>query len=388
MADTESKLEAGRRLARDLRSIRRSRSIDMKDVLDATRLAEDVIEQLEDTALLGNPMFNRVYLRSMFGSYAAVLGISNDDMVGALEEAFVGQYVGSLAKKYLGDTSPEEGILAAKAKAQNAGVEFKEDSVGQENIGLTTNLSVPAHQESDGARSLEKPKGKRDKSKAVITKADSPPESDRRESFPSGQQATADDQAASSEPRRIQVKSSPERAISASTSTGKSKSTVLLPNMSGFLMLVVAGLVLIALIWFAVSWILSPKTPIPEVVVQKEEPVQSPIVRPERIVLPDTIRIELIAYREALDPIRVQIDQDLRRPYWIDFQDTLIFEMRDRVEFEREVNNARILISGFAIPSDWYASTIRAEITRDLTQTWLDSLIQIGSFPPRTFGVE
>lgn len=348
MADTESKLEAGRRLARDLRSIRRSRSIDMKDVLDATRLAEDVIEQLEDTALLGNPMFNRVYLRSMFGSYAAVLGISNDDMVGALEEALAGQYVGSLAKKYLGDKSSEEGSSAAKAKAPDEGVEVKDDSVEQEAPGLVA---------------------------------------DQLESSQSSQPST-EGETPSNEPRRILVKASSESALSVPTASGKSKSTVLLPNMSGFLMLVVAGLVLVALIWFAVSWILSPKTPIPEVVVKKEEPVQSTIVRPERIVLPDTIKIELIAHVEALDPIRVQIDQDLRRPYWINHQDTLIFEMRERVKFEREVNNARILISGFAIPSAWHVSPIRAEITRDRTQTWLDSLVQIGSFPPRTFGVE
>ena len=90
MAETESKLEAGRRLARDLRSIRRSRSIDIKEVLDATRLAEDIIEQLEDTALMGNPMFNRVYLRSILGSYAAVLGVSHADIMSALDDALLG----------------------------------------------------------------------------------------------------------------------------------------------------------------------------------------------------------------------------------------------------------------------------------------------------------
>ncbi|MDA1028001.1 MAG: helix-turn-helix domain-containing protein [Bacteroidetes bacterium] len=387
MADTESKLEAGRRLARDLRSIRRSRSIDMKEVLDATRLAEDVIEQLEDTALLGNPMFNRVYLRSMFGSYAAVLGISNDDMVGALEEALSGQYVGSLAKKYLGGKSLEEGNIVATAKVPDKEVELKEDSADQNTPGLKTNLPDSTSEEPVENPSSEKSKSKRDKSKAANAKADSSQSGDQSESTSLGQPHPKEEETPSNEPRRMQIKRSPEPSMP-KTSTGKSKSTVLLPNMSGFLMLVVAGLVLIALIWFAISWILSPQTPISDVLEKKEEPIQSTILRPERIVLPEKIKIELIAHVEALDPIRVQIDRDLRRPYWIENQDTLIFEMRERVEFERELNNTRILISGFAIPSDWYASTIRAEITRDRTQAWLDSLFQTGSFPPRTFGVE
>jgi hypothetical protein len=91
---------------------------------------------------------------------------------------------------------------------------------------------------------------------------------------------------------------------------------------------------------------------------------------------------------EALDPIRVQIDRDLRQPYWVEHLDTLTFEMTDSVEFEREVDHARILISEFVIPSSWYASSIRAQITRDQTQAWLDSLTQVGKYPPRTFGVE
>ena len=44
MAATESQLEAGRRLARDLRTIRRKRGVDLKEVMDATRLADDVID--------------------------------------------------------------------------------------------------------------------------------------------------------------------------------------------------------------------------------------------------------------------------------------------------------------------------------------------------------
>ena len=88
MAATDSQLAAGRRLASDVRAIRRKHGIDLKEVLDATRLADDVVEQLEENALVAHPAFNRVYLRSLFGVYGEAIGVRKADMVSAVEEVF------------------------------------------------------------------------------------------------------------------------------------------------------------------------------------------------------------------------------------------------------------------------------------------------------------
>ena len=389
MADTESLLDAGRRLARDLRSIRRSRSIDMKDVLDATRLAEDVIEQLEDTALLGNPMFNRVYLRSMFGSYATVLGISHTDMMASLDEALSGNYVGSLAKKYLVSRTEEENIPAADTLTIESAIDLPTTPVPYTSGSTTATSNQEKKQEE---RKLKKSKGEKGSPNSLFLPTENAENGNSSELSSTGSedldQEGIQQVPPANEPKRRLMKKSPEPAHVVFSGAKANKSTVLLPNMSGFLMLVVAGLVLVALLWFAISWMLSPKQPLDEKIEVQTPLVQAGVNPTDRVVLPDTIQIELIAYMEALDPIRVQIDRDLRRPYWIEHLDTMSFEMNERVEFEREADHARILISGFAIPSAWYASSIRAEITRDQTQTWLDSLIQAGQYPPRNFGVE
>jgi hypothetical protein len=382
MAETESKLEAGRRLARDLRSIRRSRSIDIKEVLDATRLAEDIIEQLEDTALMGNPMFNRVYLRSILGSYAAVLGVSHADIMSALDDALLGNYVGSLAKKYLGEQSENLELPISKQGEDVDPTSAAVESVENESV---SDLEQESGEElvTDDKKS-KKGKGKGEDSTDLKTAIN--PVTDKERPAPESSTVKTNETEHSNTLQQplSQVFKLPA-VISKSVTT---KARVLLPNMSGFLMLVFAVLSLISLLWFATSWILSPKSVIEE---EGLVPDSTQLViqnLPQRIVLGNSIEIKLIAYMEALDPIRVQIDRDLRQPYWVEHLDTLTFEMTDSVEFEREVDHARILISEFVIPSSWYASSIRAQITRDQTQAWLDSLTQVGKYPPRTFGVE
>ena len=376
MADSESLLEAGKRLACDLRAIRRSQSIDVKEVLDATRLAEDVIEQLEETALMGNPMFNRVYLRSMFSSYASVLGIQQSEMMAALDEALSGQYIGSLAKVYLGESQGEVAEI----------LEDEEDGSSEELLEGSEQKEI-ADAESENAASdspdtdLPSSDAKPDESKGLIAKepgSDKSVKSVRKES-----KGDTEEGSGKSAPKKVVASS--ESIYGDSTSMGKAPTrTVMLPNMSGFLILVVAGIALISLIWFAVSWLMTPQTDLDDLIVTTDSSQVANRVLPERIVLGDTIRVDLIAYFEALDPIRVKADRDLRRPYWIEHTERRVFEMLETIEFEREVDRARILIDGYVIPVSWYASSVMAEITRERTQAWLDSLTSAGTFPPRS----
>ena len=62
-------------MASDLRAIRRKNGVDQKEVLDATRLADDVIEQLEENGLVNHPAFNKVYLRSLYAAYGEAIGV-------------------------------------------------------------------------------------------------------------------------------------------------------------------------------------------------------------------------------------------------------------------------------------------------------------------------
>lgn len=354
MASSDIQLEAGKRLARDLRAIRRSHAVDVKEVLDATRLPDDVIEQMEETALMGNPMFNRVYLRSMFSSYASILRIKTADMMQALEEAMSGEYVGSLAQKYLGE-----------AAATDVEIESESEEVNQ--VASASDEVEDSPPAVDAKSETHLPKKKKSK------KSEEKPSAEDEIDQPAVKEK--------SEPVRVLPTTDASLEI---TNVGLStKKAVLLPNMSGFLMVGFAGIALIALIWFAVSWVLNTEAPDDDVVVREDTTQVNTFEQPERIVLPDSIRIDLIAAIEALDPIRVKIDRDLRRPFWIEHMERRRFEMEERVEFERELEHAQILIQGYVVPPKWYITSTRAEITRTQVQAWLDSLTTAGVYPPR-----
>ena len=124
MAASDSQLAAGRSFASDLREIRKKHGVDRKAVLDATRLADDVIEQLEDDALVNHPAFNQVYLRSLLRVYGEAIGIDREDILAALDAVFEGSYAGSLARVYLGrslgtadgEADPSQGAVEASGE--------------------------------------------------------------------------------------------------------------------------------------------------------------------------------------------------------------------------------------------------------------------------------
>ncbi|MGA1495946.1 MAG: helix-turn-helix domain-containing protein, partial [Rhodothermales bacterium] len=94
MAASDLQLAAGRSLASDLRDIRKKHGVDRKVVLDSTRLADDVIDQLEEDVLLNHPAFNKVYLRSLLCAYGDAIGLVREDVLSALEAVYDGPYNG------------------------------------------------------------------------------------------------------------------------------------------------------------------------------------------------------------------------------------------------------------------------------------------------------
>jgi len=353
MADTESTLAAGRRLARDLRSIRRKLGIDLKEILDQTRLAEDVIEQLEETALMGNPVFNQVYLRSLYSSYGSVLKVSHADMMQALEEATSGHYIGSLATKYLGETI----------------------TVPEENEETDVDPEVVEQAEETESES-EHPPVEEDPSELDEADDSEPEPDDTIPDEPDAVEVVAPFVPTPADRTGHSEMGSLEKFL-------RERSTVLLPNMSGFLILIVAGAALIAMIWFSVSWLMSSPEPIVEEEIVSDSSEVFMIPAPAPVVLLDTFQVDIIAQLETLDPVRITQDRDLRRPYWIQHLDTLSFQISERIEIERELMNARILVDNFVLPSEWYQEEVRVEISRQMIQSWLDSLTTAGVFPPR-----
>ena len=104
----------------DLRRIRESRGLTLEGLHEETKIPLSVLEDFEETGLFDNPMFNRVYLRSLVRTYASYVGIPKKAMLEALDEALLESYKGDLARFYL-EEDPAETTEAPPAEAVAAG---------------------------------------------------------------------------------------------------------------------------------------------------------------------------------------------------------------------------------------------------------------------------
>lgn len=317
----ESRAASGRHLAADLKEYRIANGIAVKDVMDVTRMAQDVVEELETSGLMNSPIFNRVYLRSMYGSYAEAIGLPAGPVLEALDAAMKGAY--------------EPGAVLSRPAAPEAGeVELVRGDETVEDSGPGTDEIDGVPREDDFSSEHETP--------PVFTTA------------------------------------------SSRDPIGTTGGGLLLPNTRGLAAAVVAAVLLIALVWFAVSWLLSS----PAQDVDTEAPdttavLAVPAPRPDPVVLPDTLSLYLTAVGEPLDPIRVTIDRDLRRPYWIEHDSTETFRFLNRIILEREVENARLSLNGYGLPGYWLQEDGTYVVDRSIAQAWFDSLTTNGIFPRR-----
>ena len=324
MADMkESRAASGRYLAEDLKAHRIANGIAVKDVMDVTRMAQDVVEELESSGLMNSPIFNRVYLRSMYGSYAEAIGMPAGPVLDALDAAMKGMY--------------EPGSVSSIPDAP--------ESVEE--------VSAP----------IEATEGRAE---------------DRDDEYHSPEMSANDDV----------LEASPDPPVFTTASSrdpiGTKGGGLLLPNTRGLAAAVVAAVLLIALVWFAVSWLLSRPAQDGDVDAPDTTAVlAAPTPRPDPVVLRDTLSLYLTAVGEPLDPIRVTIDRDLRRPYWIEHDSTQTFRFLNRIILEREVENARLSLDGYALPDHWLQEDGSYVVDRSTAQAWFDSLTTNGIFPRR-----
>ncbi len=126
MAGTDHLQEAGRLLAQDLREIRETRKIALETLLEATRLPRDIMKMFDENALVDHPAFNRVYLRSIVGTYADVIGVQRHEALLALDETLDGRYDGALGRIYL-KTDDEASEIGEAGDTPDPTVSMAED---------------------------------------------------------------------------------------------------------------------------------------------------------------------------------------------------------------------------------------------------------------------
>ena len=363
--------KAGQRFAADIRALREARGIPLSLIHAETRVSERVLKEFETTGLTTNEIFNRVYLRSLVISYSGIVGLNPDDALLALEAALDGSYeTGQLAAE-------EEPTDRASAVDRASGPEPE-----HQEIGLTEDVDAVDIEGSDDD---------------ADDGGDAPTESDveaasgggrlgsRFEFIPTSEReevtATRAESGDGASPR---VKTEISTAVHDFKPPEDHKGVIVLPNR--FRAIALGALVVVvsvSAIFMAIrlSNRVADEPPAPGAsALDTIEPQEvaalppDPIPAVPTIVLGDSVAVTLVAEGGPLDPVRVQIDTDLRRPYWIDQGDSLQFGMARRIVIQDLLSRLVVKLEGLPYPTGSYSDSDRVVITRDSVEAFVESL--------------
>ena len=297
-------LESMRRLAHDLRRIREKQKRSLQEIHNETKIALELLQHFERTALYDHERYNPVYLRSFARTYASAIGIDPAAVLDAVELAFEGRYRNQLAVRFLGEEplpEPEPETAPAEASTPEAAPERKPPQESETPLPLVT---TPG-----GLERLERPARWKARVVGVIVVVMA---------------------AAGIWYLLRPAPAPPPEPLPVDTATVPATATDTTPSVEA-------------------------------------PPVQVP-------VLGDTITATVIAAFDKVDPIRVQVDRDLRRPYWIEQGDSMQFRFTERIILENQLDDIQLRLDGHPYPTDRRDAEGRIVITREQLQAYLDSL--------------
>ncbi len=338
MRPDEAQQASGKRFAADLKEIREKRGCSLEAIFEETRVPMGLLEQFEQTALLDHEMFNRVYLRSFVRSYAGVVGLPEEDVLAALEEVFEGKYTGRLAETFLGrkPEAPDE-VRREEPGAPPGNAEVTETPAGEGSARAETPKAPPGGAKKRGTSRKAEPEASEKAGGASPARA---------EQNPARRRAPGSMSASPPAARPAPVRRTPSSRRQREDEAG----ALALRLVAGAALIIILG----ALIYFFLVRVetepegSSTPAPVPAdtVAAAAEAPPPPPPV------LPDTMTVYLVAAGGPLEGIRVKVDADVRRPYWIEPGDSLRFRPAQRIAIWNRYRTPRLRINleGYAYP--------------------------------------
>ncbi len=329
---------AAMRFVEDLKTLRLQHDVSLEAIHSSTRIPLDVLEKFETSALRDNRLFNRVYLRSLVRAYADAVGISGNHAIDALDDALEGRYDGALLRP----PEPDEQVYrpAAVADELHEVGKYDEEAVGDERVLVARE---PQHPDVPVAASM----------------VDAPPADPPRHVPPHQQEDVAgtapvawDAVSGSTRSPRVSRSETPWGGI-----------------LIGLLVLVLVGA---GVFW----WLRSPGDSFDEASadadLRADTTVQQATSQPVAPVsLPDTLQLQVTATNGAISDIKIQVDDDLRRPYWFEQGNSRSFRFVNRVTVERELEDATLTVQGQPYPTTRRDSLGRVVLTRDVVREFL-----------------
>ena len=417
----ELKADSGRKFAGDMRRIRESRHISIDDLHEETKIPIGLLEAFEDTALFDHPQFNRVYLRSFVRTYANVVDVDADVALAALEDALGDKYAGSLAADYLDESiqtiaeSPEETEGAERLPEERVSKPAIADEPSAAPGRQDDEAPAPERSDADGSRRSAsfradtrhaadagrgpRPPKREDqiRRRADDAEGHEPPRRKDRDASPGATLtgaaagaaggASMASEAADTDESEWTTQSPPRsRAASQRPTQAAARRGGRAARSSGgagpWLAAAAILAAVVVVIWFIASstgdepvaqqetTMVGDTTTAAETAATADPTVDS---RPVMPTLGDTLNVQIVAANEKVDPIRVTVDDDLRRPYWIELGDSMTFRPTERIVIEEDLDAIALRIEGAEYPTTRRDDLGRIVINRDSLRAYFRS---------------
>lgn len=370
----ESPSEASQRFARDLRRIREDREVSIAEVSDATQIDETQLEAFEGGALFGKSTMNPVYLRALVRAYAEAVGISPEDAATQFEGAGEGDYDNQLAVQYL-DVPPAVVDRESEERSEEEGSEAEPpgSAPGEEGSDTGDHSKSP----TEGPRAPDA-QGRASEHASLENQSSESEEPEGPASLSASESApkTSHSGDSSSEP------APPSSAEGADHSFSWTSRRTLLLTGIGLLGLLIVGLGIGLLTFKEPSSAeepgdqanAPPKTQSSPSESSPDTSASSTHTRPPAtLTLGDTLHVTVLA-TSGIQEMRVQQDEDLRRPYWVEEGEATVFPFTRRITLENELDEARLFLEGYSYPATRTDTLGRVVIDRQTAQSFADTL--------------
>ena len=333
--------------ARDLKEIRQSNGISIDDIHNESKIPVGLIESFEESGLFDHTMFNRVYLRSFVRTYADSIGISPDLALSSLEAALEGTYQRELAVEYLGlEPAPEPTTDSDDTIIPEPDPEIESTATAAPDRSSSSSTPVapappipPAYHEDEEEEEVDD-----------LQIASSP---------------------ALSEPERDWTSQSPPpgTAVAPTRRSG---------GGSQWIYLLLAAVVVLGLVWGVVELSggrdASPSSAelvAADTVDADTIAIEAPSAPPP-VALGDTMHVTIAsADSQLVQDIKVTVDDDLRRPYWLEAGESRSFSATNQIVIEQELDVIDLRLEGRPYPTDRVDAQGRIVITRDVAREFL-----------------
>lgn len=351
------------RFARDLAGIREDRGMTIEEIHRELRLPQSFIESFEAGALDDRPNYNRVYLRSFVRAYAGAIGLSEDEVAEHLEAALQGTYQNELAVRYR-NVPPVKGEESGSSASKEKEASPPKDEARQ----VWTEGEKPSATNEDSAGSSGKGSTK------GLSSPD--PSSDTVAEPPDGSSVASSSLGSTSSSSLLFSEESPLKVLPSDRRT---------TLRTGIGVLVLLGLLLaVGFLYYGGDESTGSGRSSESAVPGPSPPDSSSVAagatssRGEKepsvvFALGDTLHVTVLA-NSPIREMRVRRDEDLRRPYWIEEGEAVVFPFTQRITIENQLSRAQFYLEQYPYPASRRDSQGAIVIDPEVARAFGDTL--------------